>query len=142
MIQNIINVIQTVANILSIGVSLIAIYVFITQKEKIASAIDALLNYSFNLSINELRHKLERLNDYNAGEKEHISSVLNLLNDIQGHLKGNKTLKNNFEEIINKIQEFTDVPKNLTEPRKRSLVSELREGLRGIDISNYKKIVK
>jgi len=133
-------VVGLISDIFTIAASTIVIYLFFTQKDKIISAINVLLNYSFNLTINELRYKLERLNDYNANEKEHLPIILNILSDIQGQLKGNNILKKQFIEIIVKIQEYIDAPKTLTEPRKRTLVSELREALRGVDISNYKKI--
>ena len=142
MVDTLKELISFAADFLTVIASSIAIFLYFTQRDKIASAIKTLLNYSFSLSVNELRYKLERLNDYNVNEKEHLPTVLNLLNEIHGQLRGNRTLILKFEDIIIKIEEYTNTPKALSEPKKRSLVSELREGLRSIDVNNYGKILK
>lgn len=129
------------ANVFTIVASGIAIYVFIINRDKLTSALNAIVNYSIQLTLSDLRYKVERLNDYTAADKEQMNEIINLLNDIEGQIIGNKILTSALSEQLAKISNFTNNPKLLTEPKKRSLVSELREKIRHIDLSNYRKII-
>jgi len=126
----------------TIGATGIAIWVFIKNKDKISSAIDVLLNYSKRITLNELKYKIERLNDYTTNDTGQKKEIINILSDIEGQILGNKKVHDELENQVKKIQEFIDNSKLLTEPKKRSLVSELRESVRNIDISNFQEIVK
>ena len=130
------------SNILTILASGIAIYLFIVNKEKISSAINLLLNYSKQITLSELKFKIERLNDFTTNDVEQKKEVINILSEIEGQILGNKQIENELKIQLEKISDFVDNSKSLTEPKKRSLVSELRESVRNIDISNYQSIVK
>jgi hypothetical protein len=130
------------SNILTILASAIAIYLFIVNKEKISSAINLLLNYSKQITLSELKFKIERLNDFTTNDVEQKKEVINILSEIEGQILGNKKIENELKIQLEKISDFVDNSKSLTEPKKRSLVSELRESVRNIDISNYQSIVK
>jgi hypothetical protein len=130
-----------VANLMTVFASGIALYIFFFNREKINSALNFILNYSNQLTLTDLKFKIERLNDYNATDSNQKNEVINILNEIEGQILGNKNLKLKLEEQLNKIETFTSNPKNLTEPKKRSLVSELKESLRNLDISNYGNII-
>ena len=129
------------ANLITIVVGLIAIYVFFFNKEKITSAINFILNYSNQLTLSELKFRLERLNDYNANDASQKEEVINILHEIEGQINGNKILKEKLSEQLTKITSIISNVKLLTEPKKRSLVSELRESLRHIDASNYSDMI-
>ena len=120
----------------------IAIYLFTFKRKSISSIFHLLLNYSFQISMTELRTKLEKLNDLNANNGEHKEEVINIFNEIEGQILGNSVLKKKCGDILEKISKYIDNPKILTEPKKRSMVSELRENLRSIDIQNYSDIIK
>lgn len=130
------------ANFLTISVSAIAIYVFFANKEKISNAINLILNYSKQLTLSELKFKIEKLNDFTTNDIGQKQEVINILSEIEGQIMGNIKIKVELELQCEKIHEFIDNPKYLTEPKKRSLVSELRESVRNIDISNYQNIIK
>lgn len=126
-----------IGNILTIFASGIAIYIYIFNKEKISSALNFLLNYSTQLTLTDLKFKVERLNDFNAGNNEQRLEVINILHEIEGQILGNSLLKEKLSEQLKKIESFTQIPKSITEPRKRSLVSELRESIRNMDVNNF-----
>ena len=129
-------------NMFVIGASSIAIYLFIVKRNTIASAFRLLLNYSKQLTLSDLKGKLERLNNFNASDEKQQGEVLNILHEIEGQIIGNKALKEEFSEFLKKLSSYTSSKKEITEPKKRSLVSELRENLRSLDIDNYNGIVR
>ena len=134
--------INVLAGLLTIVVSAIAIYVYIKNKDKIASSINFILNYSKRMTLSELKYKIERLNDYKTTDENQKIEVINILSEIEGQISANKSIKKELSEQFDKICNFVLNPKLLTEPKKRSLVSELRECIRNIDISNQQEIVK
>lgn len=138
-IYKIVSIISSIFSTIAAG---IAIYLFIFKRKSISSIFHLLLNYSFQISITELRTKLEKLNDLNANDNEHKEEVINIFNEIEGQILGNSVLKKKCSDILEKISKYIDNPKILTEPKKRSMVSELRENLRSIDIQNYSDIIK
>lgn len=129
------------ANLLTIFASGLALYVFFFNRKKISTAINFILNYSNQLTLTDLKFKIERLNDYNTNDTTQKTEVVNILHEIEGQILGNKNLKERLKEQLDKISNFTSNPKLLTEPKKRSLVSELKESLRNIDVSNYNEII-
>lgn len=133
--------INLIANLMTIAASGIAIYIFLTNRDKIGSAINFLLNYSNQLTLTDLRFKIERLNEFNANDNTQKNEVINILHELEGQINGNQMLNEKLHTQLAKINNYTSSPKNLNEPRKRSLVSELRESIRNIDVSNYNKLV-
>ncbi len=129
------------ANLLTVIASGIAIYLFFKNRDKLVSALNAITTYSIQLTLSDLKYKVERLNDYTAADKDQANEIINLLNDIEGQIIGNKVPTVALAEQLAKIANFTKNPRLLTEPKKRSLVSELRETIRHIDVSNYNKII-
>lgn len=134
-------IIASVSDLLALFASLIAIYLFLFKKDKILTAFNLLINYSRQLTLTELKSKIERLNDYNANDEKQKDEVLNILHEIEGQLNGNKTLKTEFIGVLKKVSTYTSARKEISEAYKRSLVSELRENLRNIDIDNYNEII-
>ncbi len=129
------------SNLMTIVASGLAIYIFYNNRDKIITAINFILNYSNQLTLNDLKFKIERLNDYTTADTTQKIEVINILNEIEGQILGNKSLKDKLSEQLSKIENFTTNPKLLTEPKKRSLVSELKESIRNLDISNYGDII-
>lgn len=126
-----------VGNIFTIIASSIAIYIFLFNREKIVTALNFILNYSMQLTLNDLKYKVERLNDFNAGNNEQKLEVINILHEIEGQILGNSLLKEKLISQLQKIENFTQSPRTISEPRKRSLVSELRESIRNMDVNNF-----
>lgn len=134
-------VVNFFSSIFSAFAALIAIYLFVFQRKSISSIFHLLLNYSFQMSMTELRIKLDKLNGLNANENEHKEEVINIFNEIEGQILGNSILKKKCDDILKKISTYVNNPINLTEAKKRSIVSELRENLRDIDIQRYSEII-
>jgi hypothetical protein len=126
-----------IANLLTVVASSIAIFLYFMNREKIASALSSILNYSNQLTLSELKYKIERLNDFNAGIPEQNQEVINIFHEIEGQILGNRYLKDQLDGLLLKLSLFTNKGKPITEPKKRSLVSELRESVRTLDVSNF-----
>jgi hypothetical protein len=130
-------VLSLLSNGFTVAASAIALYLFIWKKKPISDALKALLNYSFNISLAELRAKLERLNDLTTNDSAEKEKIVNILCDILGQIKGNKRLRTEFPALLKTLTNLTNNPEKLNEPLKRSLVAELRESLNSISISDY-----
>ena len=133
--------VELLSNFLTIITAAIAIFIYFTNKDKISSAINFVLNYSKKLTLTDLKYKVERLNDFTTNDIEQKKEIINVLSEIQGQINGNKYINENLEPQLIKINDFIENSRTLTEPKKRSLVSELRECLKNIDISNYQELL-
>lgn len=136
-IYKIINILADIFTILASGM---AIYLFVVNRDKISSMFNILLNYSTQATLTDLYSKIERLNSHNVNDENQKTEVINILNEILGQINGNKKLGESLKNIYKKIKIIIK-NKNITEPEKRSIVSELRESLRGINLTNYKDII-
>lgn len=121
--------------------SIIAIYVFFKNKEKISSAIDLLINYSHQLTLSEIKEKIERLNEYNAKDPDECEKIINIFNELIGQIKGNDRLRDHFGSKIDEIESLASDKRKLTEPRKRAMISEIRERVRHMKISNIDGLI-
>lgn len=123
------------ANLAELGAGSIAIYLYIFKRDDIKAMYRVIMNYSFHLTLSELKGKLDKLSELKANEQR--QEVIYVFHDIVGQLRGNNGLCDKCNGIINKIEQTIADPKKINEGTKRSLVSELREQLRDADISNY-----
>ena len=130
-----------VANVFAIIASGIAVYLFVFKRKVISSALHVLLNYSSQISFSEFNAKLERLNDLSADDTDQIKSVINIFNEILGQIRGSKFLSKHFKEIIPKVKAYAEGKAKISEAKKRSIVNELRERLRNINIKNYTEFI-
>jgi hypothetical protein len=133
--------VSLISNVFTIATSGIAIYLFLFKRETISSAFKVLLNYSSQITLSELRAKLERLNNLNTNEPTHIDEIVNIFNEIVGQIRGNKKLRKECSVILKKLSVYAEYPEKLTEPRKRNIVSELRENLRHINIESLDELI-
>lgn len=129
------------SNLFTIGASSIAIYIFATKRKSIATVFDLLINYTYQLSLSEVKEKLEKLNEYNAKNPDDNEKIVNILNEIIGQIKGNTKLNTHFSDNLKEIDGFAVGKKKLTEPRKRAIVSELRERLRHLNVRNIDSLI-
>ncbi len=127
--------------IFSIIVAIIFLYLFINKRKAISSIYQVLLNFSFQMSLQELNTNIDRLNDYDADNDKDRKYVINLLNDVVGQMKGNPVLSKKCKNILETLSKFTDNPNKLTDAKKRFAVSQLRETLRNINTQNFNEIV-
>ena len=124
-----------VASVFTILASGLAIYLFAINREKISAAFQLLLNYSFQTTLAELKEKLERLNEYNASEPSELPEIQNILHEIAGQIRGNPRLLTAAPLLAKKVEALAQ-NKRLSEPLKRSIVSEVREQLKNIQVNN------
>ena len=115
----------------------LAIWVFIAKRKAIGAAIRLLLSYSAQLTMSELRTKLDRLVELNAAEPNDKDEIIAVMSDIAGQIRGNRTLRPKCNDLIHKLEGFGEQRDLLTEPRKRSIASELRETLRQQSVAQY-----
>jgi hypothetical protein len=141
MFDSLVKTFGLIANIFTIFASAIAIYLFIFKRNAISSAFRVLLNYSSQITLSELNAKLGRLNDLNVNEPDDVEEIVNIFNEIVGQIRGNRKLKKECSEILGKLTTYAESPKNLSEPRKRSIVSELRESLKHINIESIDELI-
>lgn len=130
-----------VSNIFTIFASGLAIYIFFSKREEISSVFNLLINYTHQLSLSEVREKIERLNEYNAKDPEQCEKIVNIFNEIIGQIRGNERLKIHFSELLATMEYLAADKRRLTEPKKRALVSELRERLRHLNVKNIDNLV-
>ncbi len=133
--------ISVAASIFTIVASGIAIYIFFFKRNSLKAVFNIFLSYAYQLTLNELTRKMDDINKYTAEDQNQKKEIMNILNDIEGQLKGNKLLRENCKEILSKISFYTSNSVRLTETMKRSLISELRENLRTLDLENYNKLI-
>lgn len=129
------DLISLIANLLAIMASCIAIWLFFAKSNEIKTAFNLLLNWSFQLTLTDLKSKIERLNEYSAKKPEELEEIRNILHEIAGQMRGNEKIAVNSNELIIKIERLAS-SKLLDEPRKRSIVSEIREVLRNMQINS------
>ncbi|WP_227432292.1 MULTISPECIES: hypothetical protein [Pseudomonas] len=132
------------ADIFTIGASGIAIYLFAFKRNAIASVFSLLLNYSYQLSLTELKEKLDRINEYSAADDDENVVIMNILHEFLGQVRGNDKLKLIMAEqivLIEGVITKSDKGKKITEQIKRSLVSEVREKIRHLNIQVIDEIV-
>lgn len=125
------------ANVFTIIASGLAIYIFLVNRDKLATAFQLLLNYSFQTTLTELKEKLERLNEYNANDTADLPEIRNILHEISGQIRGNHRLLAESPKLADKLENLA-LSKKLSEPLKRSIVSEVREQLRNIQLNSVK----
>jgi len=140
-LDEIIKWVALISNIFTVFASWIAIYLFLFKRKAISSIFDLLINYTYQLSLSEVKEKIERLNEYNAKDPEQNEKIVNIFNEIIGQIKGNHKLKNHFAELLVTLEILATDRRKLTEPRKRAAVSELRERLRHLNVQNIDNLV-
>lgn len=123
------------ADLFTIVASGIAIYLFFTKRKEISNAFSLLLSWSFQTTLSDLRSKLERLNEYNATEQSELPEIRNILHEIAGQIRGNPRLVAAAPQLASRVESLAG-SKRLTEPQKRSIVSEIREVLRNIEVNS------
>jgi hypothetical protein len=99
------------------------------------------MNYSAQITLSELRAKLDRLNNLYVNEPEHLDEIVNIFNEIVGQIRGNKKLKKECSVVLRKLTIYAESPQELSEPRKRSIISELREILRHINVESIDELI-
>ncbi|MDX9918332.1 MAG: hypothetical protein RBT15_10040, partial [Gudongella sp.] len=117
----------------------IDIYIFVFKKKEISSVFKALINYTRQLTLTELSSKLDRLNELNANDPSQKEKAINIFSEINGQIKGNKRLREQFSEVISELESYCVLSSRVTEPRKRSLVSQIREIIRSYDVDTMTK---
>jgi hypothetical protein len=126
------DIVAFIANVLTSVASGIAVYLFITKREYISSIFKVLMSYSTQLTLSELREKLDDLNDLHCPAD--VDEVVNVLHDISGQLRGNPRLEPHFRVLVDRIERATAGKGRLSEPQKRSVVSEIRERVRHVGV--------
>jgi hypothetical protein len=123
------------ANVFTIVASAIAIGVFFAKRKELSTALELLINWSYQTTLSDIVGKLDRLNEYNASEADDLAEIRNILHEIAGQFRGNVRLLNSAPRIPDRLESLAG-GKKLTEPNKRSMVAEVREVIRNLKINS------
>jgi len=137
-------VIGVLADLFTIVASGIAIYLFLFKRQAIASVFSLLLNYTYQLSLTELKEKLDRMNEYTVNDDKENDVIMNILHEFLGQVRGNDKLKLIMAEQIIMIEAVigrSDKGKRMTEQAKRALISEVREKIRHLNVQVIDEII-
>lgn len=129
------NFISVLSDLFAIAAASIAIWLFFSKSNEIKTAFNLLLNWSFQLTLTDLKSKIERLNEYSAKNPDELEEIRNILHEIAGQMRGNEQLVKSSSDLISKIEKLAG-SKSLDEPRKRSIISEIREVLRNMQVNS------
>jgi len=140
--KEITDAISVLANLLTIVTSVIALVILVKKGPAIASAVRLLINFSFQTTLAELRQKLERLNEYHASDPDGNIEIVNIFHELHGQISGNPRVLAAMPEVAQKLQKMLNSSKAITEPRKRAMISELREVLRNMDVESIEKYLE
>lgn len=125
------------ADALTIVTATLVVWAFFKKGPALSAAIKLLINYSYQTTLHELRDKLERLNEYNASNEDDRQKIINILHELQGQIAGNVRVKKSMpQDALDSLEKLMN-PKSLTEPRKRSLVSQIREVLKNLNVESF-----
>ncbi len=101
------DIVAFIANVLTSVASGIAVYLFMTKREYISSIFKVLLSYSTQLTLSELKEKLDSLAELHCPGD--VDEVVNVLHDISGQLRGNPKLEPHFRLLVERIERATTV---------------------------------
>jgi hypothetical protein len=143
-LKELLDIVAFIANCFTVVASGIAIFIFVMKRETLSSVFSALINYTYQMSLTELKEKLERLNDLSTDDDEQHIKIINIFHEIMGQIRGNDKLKLHFKDILSKMEDKTSVQKNkknkLSEPEKRAIISEFRELIRNLKLQDVQNI--
>jgi hypothetical protein len=122
------------ANAFTIVASGIAIAVFFAKRKELTTALTLLINWSYQTTLSDIVGKLDRLNEYNANDSNDQAEIRNILHEIAGQFRGNPRLLHSASEMPNRLEALASGRK-LTEPNKRSMVAEVREVMRNLQVN-------
>lgn len=134
--------VDVLAAIFTIAASGIAVWVFLFKRDDIRAFLKVVKNFVHQNSLAELRMKLEKLNDLNASDPQGRDEVIGIFHDICGQIDGSPMLRDKLGNLSARIRRATTGRRLITDPQKRSLVSELRESLRHLDVADYADAMK
>jgi hypothetical protein len=128
------DILAGVANAFTIGASAVALVVFFSKRKELSAALSILLSWSYQTTLSDITGKLDRLNEYNANEQADIAEIKNILHEIAGQIRGNAKLLTAAPLIAGRLESLASSRK-LTEPNKRSMVAEVREVIRNLQVN-------
>lgn len=132
-----------VDSLLSICIILIGVVLFFYKRSDIVNYFSLLKNYSLQDTILNLHAKLDRLNDYNADDKDPgtITEIESIMREIVGQVKGNECLLRQLDPtIVSNFEHYISNMEDLSNPIKRGYISQFRENIKSINANIYDQI--
>ena len=136
-VANVLAGVTGVADLFTIAASGIAIYIFFVKRKAISSVFRLLVNYSYQITLSELRSKLDRIAEIFAKDEKERDEIINIMSEILGQIRGNPRLSFRFADEIQQITTLIENPDRLEERFKRVLVAHIREKLKHVDLENF-----
>jgi hypothetical protein len=122
------------SDIATVAATTLAFYLFFAKGSEIRAMLRAVANFAHQSSLGEIRQKLDVIASLRAQDDQ--DEIVSVFHDICGQIDGNPRLKSHFASLTERVRKASNQKRSMSEPQKRSLVSELREQLRHSDISN------
>lgn len=130
--KTIADVASFIANCFTIITAGIAIYLFKVKGPALSAALNLLLNFSFQTTLGELKEKLERLNEYKAQDATDNLEIVNIFHELLGQITGNARVSTAMPDVVIKLEKM--LAKEITEPKKRAMISLIREKLKTMNV--------
>lgn len=134
------NFLSGASNIVTIVSGSLALYIYFFKKDIITNFFSTMMTFALQTTLKELFDNLDNLKKTNAESTEGKRTALHILCDIEGQLSGNQVLSASMSSTIAKLKPFTNRKKELDEGRKLSLVSEIKENLRTLQVTEISKL--
>lgn len=107
-------------------------YLFKVKGPALSAALNLLLNFSFQTTLGELKEKLERLNEYKAQDATDNLEIVNIFHELLGQITGNARVSTAMPDVVIKLEKM--LAKEITEPKKRAMISLIREKLKTMNV--------
>jgi hypothetical protein len=142
-LEIVIKIISTLAGLVTIFTGSIAIYIYFSKGKEVKLLFSALINYSYQTTLHELKGKLDRLSEYSADSATDLPEVINIFHEIAGQIRGNSRLNAGVPELLKKVDDFIEKKSpRISEPRKRALVSEIREVIKNLNVDSIENYIE
>jgi hypothetical protein len=133
-----ITAISVAGDLFTVAASTIAIYLFIFKKEEINAAFQALIGYTFRLTLRDLERQLDDLNRLNADAPSQKTEIIGLLAEILGRARGDLRVGAAMDATLRRLETLLESPNAITQPKLRGLISELRGRIETAEVSTFR----
>jgi len=131
--QDIVLAVGLISNILTILLSVIALWGLVVKRKQLGLAFQMLLTSHLDRRMTRVRETLTRLESLNYDKKTQRGEVRNLLAQLCGSLAAISEESDELSELVDELHEYHHENQPLTENNKRYLLSKLQGILDEID---------
>ena len=131
--EDIVLIVGLASNVLTIPLSLIALWTLIAKRKQLSFAFHMLVASHLDRRMSRVREALTRLDGLSYDEKTQRAEIRNLVAHLCGALSAVAEESEKLAQLVDELHEYHRGEKNLTEKHKRYLLSKLHGILDEID---------